>query len=73
MKKFDNYCRNLSVLEQAYGQDREKLKDRNDTSYIYDGDMARQLTERILKEYIPAFVHVRKCVIERYRDVLIPI
>lgn len=46
------------------------LKDRNDTSHIYDGEMAKQLTERILKEYIPAFVHVRKCILERYQDLL---
>lgn len=36
------------------------LKDRNDTSHIYDGKMARGLVERILKEYIPVFIHLQE-------------
>lgn len=127
MKKFDNYCSNLSVLEQAYKEDMQNafilsgiidkfsiqfelgwkvlkellfyegmsagkagspreiikeayrifdfmeeqvwllmLKDRNDTSHIYDGEMARQLVERILNEYIPTFVKLKDCIVERY-------
>lgn len=33
----------------------EMLRARNDMAHIYDGNAARQLVERILKEYIPEF------------------
>lgn len=129
MRKFDNYCSNLAVLEKAYKEDitnefivsgiidkfsiqfelgwkvlkelllyegsslgktgspREiikesyrifdfidetvwlhMLKDRNDTSHIYNGDMAKELAERILKEYIPAFVFIKEKIRSRYKD-----
>lgn len=129
MRKFDNYCSNLAVLEKAYKEDitnefivsgiidkfsiqfelgwkvlkelilfegsslgktgspREiikesyrifdfideavwlhMLKDRNDTSHIYNGDMAKELAARILKEYIPAFVFIKEKIHSRYKD-----
>lgn len=46
------------------------LKDRNDTSHIYDGDMAKQHVERILDEYIPIFVKLKDCIIEGYEQIL---
>lgn len=131
MKKFDNYCSNLAVLELAYHEDRENefivsgiidkfsiqfelgwkvlkelliyegtsvgrtgspreiikesyqifdfmeetvwlhmLKDRNDTSHIYDGNMAKQLAFKILEEYIPVFISLRENIRERYQSVL---
>lgn len=127
MKKYENYVRNLEVLEKAYdenlenefiisgiidkfsmqfelgwkvlkellvyeGEDRAKtgspreiikaayayfdfveeelwlsmLKDRNDTSHIYNGELAGVLVQRILKEYIPAFRRLREKIEERY-------
>lgn len=132
MRKFDNYCSNLAVLEKAYNEDitnefiisgiiakfsiqfelgwkvlkelilyegsslgktgspREiikesyrifdfidetvwlhMLKDRNDTSHIYNGDMAKELAARILKEYIPAFVLIRENILSKYKDELL--
>lgn len=131
MKKFDNYCNNLAVLEKAYKEDisnefiisgiidkfsiqfelgwkvlkelilyegsslgstgspraiikeayrifdfidetvwLQMLKDRNDTSHIYNGDMAKELASRVLKEYIPSFAAIKEKVLSRYSDIL---
>ena len=46
------------------------LKDRNDTSHIYDGNLAKELAARILKEYIPEFVSTRENLFRRYKDIV---
>lgn len=131
MRKFDNYCSNLAVLEKAYKEDIQNefivsgiidkfsvqfelgwkvlkelvlyegssigktgsprdiikeayrifdfmdetiwlhmLKDRNDTSHVYNGNMAKELAARILKEYIPVFVLLRENILSKYKDAL---
>lgn len=131
MKKFDNYCSNLEVLEKSYDEDRNNefiisgiidkfsiqfelgwkvlkelliyegalagksgsprqiikeayrifdfmdekiwlsmLQDRNDTSHIYDGNMAKQLVTRILEEYIPEFRALYDNILNTYKDVI---
>ena len=42
------------------------LRERNNTTHIYDADAARELVKHILLEYIPAFVRMRGAVEERY-------
>lgn len=129
MKKFDNYCSNLAVLEKSYDEDRNNefiisgiidkfsiqfelgwkvlkelliyegalagksgsprqiikeayrifdfmdekiwlsmLQDRNDTSHIYDGNMAKRLVARILEEYIPEFRALYDNILNTYKD-----
>ena len=131
MKKFDNYCRNLAVLQTAKDQDtanefiisgiikkfyiqfelgwkvlkelllyegsvraktgspREIIKEayryyscmdedvwlsmlsqRNNMAHLYDGEAAKELMNRILSEYIPAFQQLEKSILNRYKDLL---
>lgn len=64
MKKFDNYVSHLRVLQRAPQQDRENefidqevwlsmLRERNNTSHIYDGEAAKKLVDRVIEEFIP--------------------
>lgn len=46
------------------------LRDRNDTSHIYDGERARELMKKILDNYIPAFQQLEQAIEGRYGDVL---
>lgn len=46
------------------------LRDRNDTSHIYDGEIANRLVERILEEYIPEMVRMKKSIMDKYKNVL---
>ena len=46
------------------------LKDRNDMAHIYDGNAAKELVNRILKEYIPQFVKLETELIHHYGDIL---
>lgn len=46
------------------------LRDRNDTSHIYNEEMARELLHRILETYIPAFVSVKKSIENQFGSVL---
>ena len=46
------------------------LRDRNNTTHIYDGDEAVKLVHRILEEYIPAFVQTDQGLRERYGEML---
>ncbi len=48
----------------------DMLKDRNDMAHIYDGNAARKLVGRILKEYIPEFVKLEAELSEKYGTVL---
>lgn len=42
------------------------LRERNDTTYIYNEDAAKQLLQNILHRYIDAFVILHREFIERY-------
>lgn len=44
------------------------LQDRNDTSHIYDGNMAKRLVARILEEYIPEFRALYDNILNTYKD-----
>ena len=46
------------------------LKSRNDLTHMYDGNAARQLVDKILDSYIPAFLKMKDGVLEYYQDVL---
>lgn len=46
------------------------LRERNDMSHIYDGNAARELVERILKDYIPEFKKLEKNLKAHYGDTL---
>lgn len=46
------------------------LRDRNDTSHIYNGNQAKELTWRILNKYIPAFIDLETKIKDRYEDIL---
>lgn len=48
----------------------QMLKDRNDTTHIYDGDAAKKLANRILEEYIPQFIKLEMEVRKNYGDTL---
>lgn len=42
------------------------LRDRNTTAHIYDAELAKELVQRIIDTYIPAFVALKDGVEERY-------
>lgn len=42
------------------------LRARNDMTHIYDGRAAERLVQVILREYIPAFVKLKKDILEYY-------
>lgn len=46
------------------------LRERNDTTHIYNEEAARELVENILKSYTNAFVVMQKAILERYQDEL---
>lgn len=46
------------------------LRDRNDTSHIYNGNQARKLAQMILDKYIPAFIDLELKIEEYYKEVL---
>lgn len=46
------------------------LKDRNDLSHIYDEERAKELLDRILKEYIPEFQRLFMGLQDMYGDEL---
>ena len=48
----------------------EILRARNDMTHIYDGAQAKALVEKILRDYLPAFVLLEKCIRDRYKDIL---
>lgn len=48
----------------------QMLKDRNDTTHIYDKDLSIKMVDRILKEYIPEFQKLEKELITCYSDIL---
>ena len=44
------------------------LRDRNDTTHIYNEEAAQQLVERILHQYIGVFVSLEQQIRARYGD-----
>lgn len=48
----------------------QMLKDRNDMAHIYDGNAAKDLVTRILKEYIPQFAALETELVRQYGDIL---
>lgn len=48
----------------------EMLKARNDLMHVYDGEAARQMAERIVADFVPAFERVQTGLEELYEGVL---
>lgn len=48
----------------------DMLQDRNSMAHVYDGNAAKKLVQRILKEYIPQFGKLETALIEYYGDML---
>ena len=46
------------------------LSERNNMAHLYDGDAARNLMEKILRNYIPAFDRLEESIRERYAEIL---
>ena len=46
------------------------LAQRNNMAHLYDGAAAKELMQKILAEYIPAFRKLEKSILERYGDSL---
>ena len=46
----------------------EMLRDRNDTTHIYNEEAAQQLVKKILHRYIAVFVTLEQHIRERYED-----
>ena len=46
----------------------EMLRDRNDTTHIYNEEAAQQLVEKILHRYIAVFVTLEQHIRERYEN-----
>lgn len=46
------------------------LRDRNDMSHIYDGNVAKELVDRILETYIPQFVKLERELVSLYGTML---
>ena len=46
------------------------LAQRNNMAHIYDGDAAKNLTEEIIRTFIPAFQALEESIRSRYGDVL---
>lgn len=45
------------------------LRDRNDCTHIYNEDMAKELANKIINIYIPAFNRIDKELREQYKDI----
>lgn len=46
------------------------LRERNDTTHIYDGNAAKELVQKILIEYIKEFQRLQEAVEKRYGDII---
>lgn len=44
------------------------LKERNDTSHIYDGNAAKKLVKKILENYIGEFAQMEEKIEKKYKD-----
>ena len=84
MKKFDQYVSHLRILSRAFDEDLTNdfivsgiidesvwlgmLRDRNDTTHIYNEEAARQLVNKVLDNYIHEFQVLEMKIKERYSD-----
>lgn len=50
--------------------DLNMLKERNDMTHIYDGNAAKELMNRILREYIPQFLKLEEELVRYYGGML---
>lgn len=48
----------------------QMLRERNDTTHVYNEEAARELVENILKQYTKAFCIMKQAIIERYGEEL---
>lgn len=46
------------------------LKQRNDMTHIYDGNVAKELVENIINEYIPTFHLMQREIEIRYQEII---
>ena len=46
----------------------QMLRDRNDTTYMYNEQAAVELVDKIIKDYIPLFEKMEQAVKNRYSD-----
>lgn len=46
------------------------LKERNDMTHIYDGHAAKELVEKILKDYIPTFCVLKEEIERKYPEII---
>ena len=44
------------------------LRDRNDTTHIYDAVLAQNLVTTVINDYIPAFEQLKQDILERYGE-----
>ena len=66
------------IIKAAYGYfdflDEEiwlsMLRDRNNTTHVYDGKAASRLVESIIHQYIPEFERLQKGLLARYGELL---
>lgn len=79
MKKFDQYVSHLRILSRAFDEDLTNdfidesvwlgmLRDRNDTTHIYNEEAARQLVNKVIDSYIHEFQVLEMKIKERYSD-----
>lgn len=46
------------------------LRDRNNTTHVYDENAAKQLVTATIEHYIPEFVRLNEGILGRYGDLL---
>ena len=46
------------------------LKERNDMTHIYDGNAAKELVVKIIKDYIPTFCLMQEEIEKRYQEII---
>ncbi len=44
------------------------LRDRNDTTHIFDAVLAQNLATTVINDYIPAFDQLKQDILERYGE-----
>lgn len=48
----------------------QMLRDRNDTTHIYDAELAKNLVSTIIDRYVPEFERMESNLSKRYADIL---
>ena len=46
------------------------LRDRNNTTHVYNGEEARELVKKIIDQYIPVFCRMKDAIENQYREIL---